>query len=74
MLRVMMLGLRGFPGVQGGVEAHAEHLCPLLRELACDVEVVVRPYRRSDTTIIFGSTCAELKHPELSIVCSLKQP
>jgi glycosyltransferase involved in cell wall biosynthesis len=42
MLRVMMLGLRGFPGVQGGVEAHAEHLCPLLRELACDVEVVVR--------------------------------
>lgn len=42
MLRVMMLGLRGFPDVQGGVEAHAEHLCPLLRELACDVEVVVR--------------------------------
>ena len=49
MLRVMMLGLRGFPDVQGGVEAHAEHLCPLLRELACDVEVVVRsPYVPSD--------------------------
>jgi glycosyltransferase involved in cell wall biosynthesis len=49
MLRVMMLGLRGFPGVQGGVEAHAEHLCPLLRELACDVEVVVRsPYVLGD--------------------------
>ena len=42
MLHVMMLGLRGFPGVQGGIEAHAEHLCPLLRELDCDVEVVVR--------------------------------
>jgi glycosyltransferase involved in cell wall biosynthesis len=42
MLRVMMLGFRGFPGVQGGVEAHAEHLCQLLRELDCDVEVVVR--------------------------------
>jgi glycosyltransferase involved in cell wall biosynthesis len=42
MLRVMMLGLRGFPGVQGGVETHAEHLCQLLRELDCDVEVVVR--------------------------------
>ena len=42
MLHVMMLGLRGFPGVQGGVEAHAEHLCQLLRELDCDVEVVVR--------------------------------
>jgi glycosyltransferase involved in cell wall biosynthesis len=49
MLRVMMLGLRGFPGVQGGVEAHAEHLCPLLSELACSVEVVVRsPYMPGD--------------------------
>jgi glycosyltransferase involved in cell wall biosynthesis len=49
MLRVMMLGVRGFPGVQGGVEAHAEHLCPLLRELGCDVEVVVRSaYMPSD--------------------------
>ncbi|MEH2512182.1 glycosyltransferase involved in cell wall biosynthesis [Nitrobacteraceae bacterium AZCC 1564] len=49
MLRVMILGLRGFPNVQGGVEAHAEHLCPLLRELACDVEVVVRsPYVPND--------------------------
>jgi hypothetical protein len=39
MLDVMMLGLRGFPGVQGGVEAHAEHLCQLSRDLDCDVEV-----------------------------------
>lgn len=44
-MRVMFLGLRGFPGVQGGVETHAEHLCPLLVELGCEVEVVVRsPY------------------------------
>lgn len=41
-IRVMMLGLRGFPGVQGGVETHAEHLCPLLVELGCDVTVLVR--------------------------------
>jgi glycosyltransferase involved in cell wall biosynthesis len=41
-LRVIMLGLRGFPNVQGGVEAHAEHLCPWLKELGCDVEVIVR--------------------------------
>lgn len=40
-----MLGLRGFPGVQGGVETHAEHLCPLLVELGCDVTVLTRaPY------------------------------
>lgn len=44
-LRVMMLGLRGFPGVQGGVETHAEHLCPLLVEFGCDVTVLARsPY------------------------------
>ena len=41
-LRVMMLGLRGFPDVQGGVERHAEQLCPLLVKLGCDVEVLVR--------------------------------
>jgi len=45
-LRVMMLGLRGFPGVQGGVEKHAENLCPLLVELGCEVTALVRtPYQ-----------------------------
>jgi glycosyltransferase involved in cell wall biosynthesis len=45
-IRVTYLGLRGFPGVQGGVETHAEHLCPLLVEMGCDVEVIVRsPYQ-----------------------------
>ena len=45
-IRIMMLGLRGFPGVQGGVETHAEHLCPLLVEAGCDVTVLVRsPYQ-----------------------------
>lgn len=44
-LRVAFLGLRGFPEVQGGVEKHAEHLCPLLAELGCEVEAIVRkPY------------------------------
>jgi len=45
----MMLGLRGFPGVQGGVETHAEHLCPLLVEMGCDVTVLARsPYQPSE--------------------------
>lgn len=43
-IRVMMMGLRGFPGVQGGVETHAENLCPLLVEMGCDVTVLVRPF------------------------------
>lgn len=48
-MRVSVLGLRGFPNVQGGVETHAEHLFPLLRELGCEVEVIVRaPYVPAD--------------------------
>lgn len=45
-LSVMWLGLRGFPHVQGGVEVHAQHICPLLAELGCDVHVITRsPYQ-----------------------------
>jgi glycosyltransferase involved in cell wall biosynthesis len=44
-LRVTMLGLRGFPNVQGGVENHAQHLSAELAELGCEVEAIVRsPY------------------------------
>jgi glycosyltransferase involved in cell wall biosynthesis len=38
----MVLGLRGFPGVQGGVETHAEHLYTEMAKLGCNVEIVVR--------------------------------
>jgi glycosyltransferase involved in cell wall biosynthesis len=41
-MRVMVFGFRGFPGVQGGIETHAEHLYPLLVEKGCRVDVVVR--------------------------------
>lgn len=41
-IKVMMLGLRGFPEVQGGIETHAEHLAPMLVSLGCDLEVLVR--------------------------------
>lgn len=41
-ISVMVLGLRGFPGVQGGVETHAEHLYTEMVKLGCDVEIVVR--------------------------------
>lgn len=42
MIKVMVLGLRGFPDVQGGVEKHAEHLYPLLVEQGCRVDVIAR--------------------------------
>ncbi|MDP2404395.1 MAG: glycosyltransferase family 4 protein [Methylotenera sp.] len=48
-IHVMMLGLRGFPDVQGGVEKHAENLCPLLVDLGCEVTVLTRsPYQPAD--------------------------
>jgi glycosyltransferase involved in cell wall biosynthesis len=48
-----MLGIRGFPGVQGGVETHAQHLSLRLVELGCEVEAIVRSgyvARRSSRT------------------------
>jgi glycosyltransferase involved in cell wall biosynthesis len=41
-LHVMMVGLRGFPHVQGGVETHVENLCRGLIPLDCEVTVLVR--------------------------------
>jgi glycosyltransferase involved in cell wall biosynthesis len=44
-MRIMVLGLRGIPNVEGGVETHAQHLYPRLSNLGCEVEVIVRsPY------------------------------
>lgn len=41
-LHIAFLGLRGFPEVQGGVETHCAHLCPLLVEMGCQVTVIAR--------------------------------
>jgi glycosyltransferase involved in cell wall biosynthesis len=41
-IRVIVLGVRGIPNVQGGVETHAAQLYQRLARLGCDIEVVVR--------------------------------
>lgn len=41
-LRVMVLGIRGIPDVQGGVETHAQHLYPRLVRLGLEVEAITR--------------------------------
>ncbi len=44
-MRVCVVGTRGFPGVQGGVETHCERLYPRLARLGCEVTVFRRtPY------------------------------
>ena len=43
--RIAVLGTRGFPGVQGGVEQHAEQLYPRLQQRGFDITVYLRaPY------------------------------
>ena len=61
-VRVMMLGLRGFPNVQGGIETHAEHLAPMLVKLGCDLEVVVRSSYQKDSV---GKTWQGVKFTKL---------
>jgi len=44
-LRIFVLGTRGFPGVQGGVEKHGEELYPRLAQLGYEITVFTRtPY------------------------------
>ncbi len=41
-MKILVLGVRGIPNVQGGVETHAENLYERLSRLGCDIEVIVR--------------------------------
>jgi glycosyltransferase involved in cell wall biosynthesis len=44
-MKIVVLGTRGFPGVQGGVEVHCEKLYPRIAKLGCEVMVLTRkPY------------------------------
>ncbi len=44
-MKIVAIGLRGFPGVQGGVEKHCEELYPRLAKLGCQITVLTRsPY------------------------------
>lgn len=48
-MKIMVLGLRGFPGVMGGVETHCENLYPRIQRLGCEVVVLARsPYMEHD--------------------------
>ena len=61
-IKVIMLGLRGFPNVQGGIEKHAEHLAPMLVNLGCDLEVIVRSSYQKSTV---GRTWCGVKFTKL---------
>ncbi len=41
-MKIYVLGTRGFPNVQGGVEKHCENLYPRITKLGCEVFVFCR--------------------------------
>ncbi len=44
-VKVMVLGLRGIPNIQGGVESHSQHLYPRLVKIGYQIDVICRaPY------------------------------
>lgn len=48
-MRICVLGTRGFPGVQGGIESHCENLYTRLAKKGCDIFVMGRrPYVGQD--------------------------
>src|SRR5579863_9499973 len=63
----MVLGIRGIPNVQGGVETHAEQLYGRLARLGCDVEVVVRsPFVKSRHRMYEGMRLRRIWSPRTS--------
>ncbi len=57
-MKIIVLGTRGFPNIQGGVEKHCEELYPRLVALGCQVTVIarapytgVKPYEHQGVTI-----------------------
>ncbi|MCF6153462.1 MAG: glycosyltransferase [Candidatus Kuenenia stuttgartiensis] len=55
ILKIAVLGTRGFPHIQGGVEAHCGNLYPQLVKRGCDVVVFTRkPYVNNADTFYKG--------------------
>ena len=43
-MKIVVVGTRGFPGIQGGVEVHCEKLYPRLAKLGCEIIVFTRKH------------------------------
>lgn len=64
-LKIAVLGTRGFPGVQGGIEAHCENLYPQLVKKGCKVVVFTRkPYVDGNLTRYKGVKLIPLYCPK----------
>lgn len=51
-MRIVVLGLRGFPDIQGGVETHSEHLYTRIADSGAEVIVLTRrPYVEAEESL-----------------------
>ena len=83
-MKVVIIGTRGFPNAQGGVENHCENLSINLVELGCEVIVFTRkPYVDNSITNYKGvklvsvptirhKTLEAFIHTFFAVICSLK--
>lgn len=63
-MRIVVVGTRGFPGIQGGVEAHCEQLYPRLVARGCEVIVFTRkPYVMGNNGVYRGVRLVPLRCP-----------
>lgn len=63
--RIVVLGTRGFPGVQGGIETHCENLYPRLAKRGCEIFVFTRkPYVDVNQKIYKGVKLIPLDCPK----------
>lgn len=64
-MKIAVVGTRGFPGVQGGVENHCEKLYTNLSQLGCEVTVFTRkPYVNQDLTKYKGVSLIAVDCPK----------
>lgn len=88
-MKVFVIGLRGFPNIQGGVEKHCENLYPRLSKLGAEITVFARsPYFLREKRVsnwnnikFFYIWCPRNKNFETiiytllaSIICIFKRP
>jgi glycosyltransferase involved in cell wall biosynthesis len=51
-MKIVVIGTRGIPNIQGGIETHCEELFPRLVKLGCDITIVRRScYIREDVVL-----------------------
>ncbi len=64
-MKIAVLGTRGFPDIQGGIETHCEHLFTRLAGMGCEVVVFIRePYVKAPVQEYKGVKLVPLRCPQ----------